>query len=553
MRDNLSPSPVRGGPFSQRTGGGVTTHRNDVARFSDRTKELLWYPVRTLRYVFTPPLAPPHQGEGDYSLRSLVLVALLMAAPCCAQLSLDAELDRAAARYAPAATPAPEQVDALVAKASEHYRAQRINDAVAALDKAAGVAFAAEATGKAFELSLTAAEMLRKAGRADEAAERFHQAALSNARDPRAAQAHATAIESLAATLDGAPAERLDQYAKLLEQHLSVWPQSPTAATVRWERVELLARRGQWDALFATVRAIGKEDPHYARSRELLVAAYAGLLAENRSAQSFDAAREELQPLIFVDPRAWPAEWSPLQRDAALVLARAAMDHHAEGLDYGKQLLRNAIGGRPMPDPSWERRAAVTLAVAMLAGGEMSEADAWLRRVHKGKPAEREQLLLTTLQQMRAQPDVCAQADRLLRSLGALEGEVRQDAQSAAALAAAGRTAEAKQLYEKLATERPDDRGVQIAYANLLGSSADSKDREAALGRWRLIESRSEAGSEGWFEARLERLRLLVATGKKEDAKKLLALTRLLAPTLGGDERRGEFEQIAKQLEQTSQ
>jgi hypothetical protein len=305
--------------------------------------------------------------------------------------------------------------------------------------------------------------------------------------------------------------------------------------------------------LLAAVRAVNNKDPHYERSRELLVAAYAALLAEDRSAQRFAAAREELQPLLFVDPTKWPDEWSPLQREAALVLARGALDHHAEGLDYGKRLLSKALEGRPLPDPSWERRAAVTLAVAMLAGGEMAEADAWLRRVHKGKTAEREQLLLTTLNNLRTNPGVCAEADRLLRSLSALEGEVRQDAQTAAALAAAGRTGESLRLYEQLTTERPDDRGVQIAYARLLGASDSAADREAALGRWRLIESRSEAGSDEWFEARLERLRLLIATGKHGDAKKLLALTRLLAPTLGGDERRAEFEQIAQQLEQTSQ
>jgi thioredoxin-like negative regulator of GroEL len=144
---------------------------------------------------------------------------------------------------------------------------------------------------------------------------------------------------------------------------------------------------------------------------------------------------------------------------------------------------------------------------------------------------------------------VCAEANRLLRSLGALEGEIRQDAQTAVALAAAGRNDEALQLYKQLASERPDDRGVQIAYAKLLGASSQAEDREAALGRWRLIEARSEAGSDVWFEARLERLRLLIATGKKADAKKLLALTRLLASGYGGDEQRAEFEKIARQLE----
>ncbi len=553
MRDILFPSPVRGGPFSQGTGGGVRTFNK--VRTGYRSKSLVHSPNRatSLRSVKTPPLAPPLKGEGNYALRLLLLVTLFVASPCNAQLSLDAELDRAAARYAPAATPAPEKVDALVAEAAEHYRAKRIDDAVAALDRAAGVAFAAEATGKAFELSLTAAEMLRKAGSAAEAAERFHQAALSNTRDPRAAQAHATAIEVLGATLDGAPAERLDQYAKLLDQHLSIWPESAAADTVRWRRVELVARRGQWDALLAAVRSVGPDDPHFDRSRELLVSAYAGLLVEDRSPKRFDAARDELQPLIFVDPRAWPAEWSPLQREAALVLARAAVVQHAEGLEYGKRLLVHALDDPPPPEPAWRRRAATLLVVAMLAGGEMTEADDWLRSVYKGKSAEREQLLITTLNHLRTDPGVGAGADRLLRSLGALEGEVRQDAQSAAALVAAGRDNEALQLYKQLAAERPDDRGVQIEYAKLLGSSTDAKDREASLGRWRLIESRSEAGSDGWFEARLQRLRLLIATGKRDDAKKLLALTRLLAPTLGGDERRAEFEQIAQQLEQASQ
>ncbi len=94
---------------------------------------------------------------------------------------------------------------------------------------------------------------------------------------------------------------------------------------------------------------------------------------------------------------------------------------------------------------------------------------------------------------------------------------------------------------------------MQVAYARLLGSSSDAKDREAAIGKWRIIETRSDAGSNNWFDARLERLKVLIAMGELDDANKLLALTRLLAPTLGGVERRAEFEQLAKQLEQASQ
>ncbi|WP_146445339.1 hypothetical protein [Botrimarina colliarenosi] len=476
-----------------------------------------------------------------------------MACSAAAQSPLDADLDRAAAGFERAATEAPDEVETLAAAAGAHYQDGHVDEAVAALDRAAALAFRAGATGRSFELSLTAAEALRSQGRLADAAERFQQAALRNPRDPRAAAAHATAIEALGATLDPARPDQLAAYAKLLEQHLATWSDAPTAQAARWGRVELLARRRQWEPLLDALAQIDAGDPHYERSRELLVAAHAGCLAEEPSKERLMTAWNDLQPLIFVNPTKWPDAWTPLQREAALTLARGALESDADGLENARRLLRQALAARPLPDPAWERRAAVTLVVSSLAAGDSGEAAKAIESAYPGPADERRQLLETTHRRLLARAgSLLDEADRLERSVVALEGGEGDGVGAAAALADAGRDADARRLYERLAAERPDDRGVQVAYARLLAQSKDAAERAAALARWRAIESRSNAGSDDWFEARLARVRLMTELGQHGDARKLLAITRLLEPTLGGDKRRAEFDELSKMLGEAS-
>lgn len=480
-------------------------------------------------------------------MRRLVAIAWLAATVAVGQSPLDADLDRALERRPPAATRGSSEVDRLVAVAAEHFRGGRSEPAVAALDQAAGVAYTSGATGWAFELSLTAAEAQRSAGEWLDAARRFRDAALSNTRDPRAAVAHLAACDAFALWLPNATEQELDEYNALLTQHATTWPQAASARSTEWRRTELLAQRKRWRELLDRLRPIPDTDPRREAKQRLLVAAYAASLRE--SSDELAAALPDLEAVILGTPRSWPGEWSVSQRDAAMVLSRHALAQ-ADSLDYARLMLRKAVRDAPSPPAEWRLRAVSLLVVAALAADDSRAASQWMSSFEEIDPDARQRLFESTREHVRAKPESLPQeADRLLASTRALAGDTRvSTGQRAAALADTGQDTAARQLYERLAAERPNDRGTQIAYAELLGAGTLPADHEAALAIWRKLEARSERATDAWFASRLGRLRMLVALGREEEATKLLRLTRLLAPSLGGAERAAEFAAVGETL-----
>lgn len=475
------------------------------------------------------------------------IVCWQLALSTLAQSPLDADLQRARNRYTPAAASEPTETERLAQEAAEHLRAGRSGPAVAALDRAAGAAYTSGATGRAFELLLTAAEIKRAGGELADAARRFQHAALSNPRDPRAASAHKTACETYASILPGADDATLSEYDAMLVEHAGTWPGKSTASEARLGRLKLLKRRRRWEELLQSVRPITPDDPQRAAKQALLVAAHAGLL---RRPEAFDAVRADLEPLVVGSPPGWPDAWSPMQRDAALVLGQAALGQGAKGVGYARKMLRASMHGQPAPPTGWQRRAACALVVSACAANDTVAATKWTRLLEEMPPEQAARLLATTRQRVAAAPsNLLAEADRLLASVRALAGKgTVSTGQRANALADSGQDAEALQAYERLAKERPNDRGVQVAYAKLLEASNAPPDHETAHAIWRELEGRSQRATDAWFTARLGRLRMLVKLGRHEEATKLLKLTRLLAPSLGGAERAAEFEAVGASL-----
>lgn len=479
------------------------------------------------------------------------MLALLLAGSAAGQSSLEADLDRARDRHQPAATKGTAGVDRLTAEAGEHLRAGRTDRAVAVLDRAAGLAYQSGATGRAFELALAAAEAQRSAREWLGAARRFRDAALTNPRDPRAATAHHTACETFARALATADEAELNEYDTLLAQHAATWPAASTAEATRWERVELLSRLGRYDEQVELARRVSPDDERRARAEQLLLSVHSRWLRRDPSAKRFASARADLEGLFLYAPTPWPAEWSELQREAAYTLARGALAQGESGWEYAKRVLRVALRNRPAPPPDWRRRAAVLLSIASMAANDRGAATEALAIAGGVSPATRQRLYASTAPRVRAVRDrkrLADEADRLEKTLALLAGQQPADgADKAVALLAAGRQAEALKLYEELADQRPHDRDVQVAYAKLL-NEGDGSAQETALAIWRRLEARSGRSTPAWFEARLGRLRMLVRLGRRDEAAKLLELTRLLTPSLGGAESAAGFEAVGQSL-----
>jgi hypothetical protein len=117
----------------------------------------------------------------------------------------------------------------------------------------------------------------------------------------------------------------------------------------------------------------------------------------------------------------------------------------------------------------------------------------------------------------------------------------------AAALGLAGDRARALSEYEQLASQFPDDGELQEAIAAILVESPDANVLRQGLAKSREIQRRSPPPSPLWFRARLLEIQCLLRLGERDEAGKLIELTRVLHPDLGGPDMAGRFAELAEQ------
>lgn len=462
-----------------------------------------------------------------------------------------------------ASSPTASNPQSLIHAAEHLYHAGRVEEAIATYDRAAK-AFAEQGDAeKSFEAALTAATIEKARGEMLAAARRYRQLALHQPEHPQAAVAHQAAILALADQLRANPSRSddaaLSQYGEMLAEHLAKWSNASTVDDVRWWQAQFLANRGQSAEALAALAILPGDSTHAAEGISLAGDLYEQAIAalpqdSTVSGDLLVQATRHLQPLVLKNDQRWPTEWTPLQRAAALELARLHLKYGPQGHDYAQRMLLAALRGAPVPEPEWQADAAPLLIVALVRGGQTRDALQWLQQTTGQKSSDALSLLDALLAELQSAPEArkSALAGVLLTAVDATAAAAKGDAEMqsllvryrAAALAGLNRDQEAIVLYNTLAPQRSRDGAVQEEYAQVLSRSDGTADREQGLQQWQRVERGSRQGSPRWFRARLARIQLLKELGHGEEAAKLLALTRLVHPDLGGEEMRGRFEAI---------
>lgn len=467
---------------------------------------------------------------------------------------------------AAAAIATPEEdgsIDSLVAAAEYFFRAGQPGKAIDAYDRAAGVAFRRGARGRAFELALAAAAIHQSQSNWVEAGKRFRRAALAGATHPDAPVAHRAAGVCVSQALrserptpaeSGASPDESEalwkEYTSILTEHLATWPAAESAGECRWWLIAAHGVRRSWAEQLSALEGVEATDPRYDEAIDRRGRASAHLAEQlfaagddQRAKQAIVAGSAKLAAIVLRDDGDWPRVWQPTQRVAALAAARlrlrlAAADPGAA--DYAKKMLLAALGGSPDPSADWASKATPTLAAALACRGELDKA-----RVYKDRypPRTREAAapLLDALRRRLDARSIDAEAAGalLLSVLDDLDEDDDADGAwrlpyRAAALAATGGGDGALSAARAAAAAEPDNAIAQERLARLLADRPGQADRRDALTMWRDIEQRSRGGSPRWFRARLARLELMTRLGRHDEAVKLLAITRVLHPTLGG-------------------
>jgi hypothetical protein len=417
---------------------------------------------------------------------------------------------RAETLLAATAAAAPTGDVALLVKAAESFYQQgNLDRAVELYDRAFEKAREAKDDNAAMTVGFTAAAIERSRRRHDVAAVRLLKLVAALPDHARAPEAHLAAVYETADTLREATAdgELLAGYSKLLEEHVRRWPLDPTA-TQAWHLLGLLRRQQGHKAEAAAALEKSLPQPLPATpSPAVRGAAWAAVrlwaeLPEDRWTRIFDVVGY-LQTSAEGDAEKASAE-------AWLVLAEVGLGRYAEAESRAKKM------AAPLSDDD----ASI---VARL--GELAEK----------RPLEvRPQISAVTLRMI-----------ELRRSSNAGAAPTRAEAQ---ALTIAGRTAEARKVWEAIAAASPRDASLQEEYAEFLLAQSDPDSAVVAAAKWREIERASAESSDRWYRARLGLARAYLQSGDKARAAQIIELTTALHPDLGGAAMKTKFEEVLREI-----
>ncbi len=395
--------------------------------------------------------------------------------------------------------------------------------------------------------------------------------------DPRAAEAHLLAAWTLGKLDEQHPSPaRRAAYLARLQEHLSKFPDSPTRIEAQWSLAVDAIQHREWLTAIDDLEAI---PPNHARAsaaaNQLPYCYEQGLatLIEQPERQAWEQRAESALAQHLVRWPKPPAGWTLVQSENALrwarVLLRLQDRRYADADPLLAQILHSReVEAREMArdgtrlDPAWDRLvpAATQLRIISLAGlGRLVEAEKLFAAATTAAP-EDVLAILSGLSKLAASLDEAAQRDlgrvqltaarQLDRQRSTLTPKVARqvDRCLAEAYTATGDLPEAIAIYETLRKAHPKDRSLLESIGTLSVKRGQPADLKRAKSIYRQLESFDPAGSPAWLRTRLTTARVCLQLGEKTECQKLLKVTRILYPELGGKGLRGEYAELERAM-----
>lgn len=445
----------------------------------------------------------------------------------------------------------------LMRLAGSYYRGGKIAEAVAAYDRASATAQQAGDSGAAFDAALAAATIERERKELRGAIDRYRKLAIEWPKNAKAPEAHLLAVHAAAQLAAGQQPPQLDEYRGLLGEHVANWPAAATASQAWWWLGRLAEHEHDSREALAAFQHVKSNHPQYAEAVEAAGRCYAQLVAESRG-QSAEHERLAGEAVSYFERLIAAAKSrskdDPADRAAALAAARIALADLPQGAAKAEALISAALTRATDAPPEWKTTARGLLVAALAANGQVDQAEKLLQQIPidatadalavsqllgdaRGR-ASREAARKLARLELTVLDDLLLARDKI--DAKALPGIARQ---RAAALAAAGRRAEALAALRALAAENPRDGQTQEDLAALM-AGGDRESQKAALEQWRLVASKSRPGSPRWLRAHYGLARTQLDLGNPQQASNVIKLVAAAHPDLGGAQMKASFEQL---------
>ncbi len=447
--------------------------------------------------------------------------------------------------------------------------------AATAYEQASQVATLEGKPGLAAEFSYTQASIEIEAGHFEQASQLLSEYQTHYPGDARAADAHLLAAWTLGKLHEQrpGPASRAAYLAKLKE-HIAKFPDSPTHIEAEWSLAVDAIQHQEWSVAIDFLEAI---PPDHARAVD--AAAQLPYCFEQALAQLTDKLPrqkwdERAESSLARQLASWPpppAGWTLAQSQNALRWARVLLQLRDRRYADAEKLLLQILHSRDVEsreiardesklDPQWDQLvpAATQVRIISLAGlGRSGEAETMFSAATTASP-EDVLAILSGLSELAAGLDEPARHDlgriqlaaarRLDRQRSTLNPEmaIHVDRCLAEAYTATGDLPEAIAIYETQLKAHPRDRQFLETIGTLSVKRGQPADLKRAKAVYRQLESFDPAGSSAWLRTRLTVARVCFQLGDKVECQKLLKVTRILYPELGGVELQAEYLELEK-------
>ncbi len=462
----------------------------------------------------------------------------------------------------------------LVRKARSGFSSLTVDEAIVRFDAAIAVALKRPPEGGTTNLLLelrdSRATLLFQAKRFEEAATAFRELAEAP-RHERSAATHLLWAFCLGKQFESEPTnERRTQFVAALRSLRERYPDLPEAAEAAWLLGQMLERQKQFLEAMDCFATVPESHTRFADSWAGVARCHeqqiARLRREGKPTSEAEAAGvRQLEPVAT----AILETFNPVQRrgqetraervlkeaqaELLVRLARLMLEQHPADDKTADRFLEFVIAHAH--DREWLKLAKQLRVVSLAGQRRIDEAERLIESLEAAGPEE----LLTLLDGLSAvatRSDVGTQrlvADLQLRASQSLNDAAAKltDSQRlrllrarAEAFAATGQPTKAVAVFQQLVEKSPRDAKL-LRTAAELSESLDSKEAtQQAKSYWRRLEGLLKAGSLEWLDARWHVIRCSRRLGEQAEADKLLKVTKLLYPDLGGKAMRERFKDL---------
>ncbi len=462
---------------------------------------------------------------------------------------------------------------ALVAQARAAYVAGRAAEAMKAYSSACDLAQENGQEALAFEVGTTLAGILAENEHWEELVQRVDLLTVAWPDHTSVPEINLWRIYGLGKLLDREPTEeRRAAYAQALEDHLQKFAKSPTAGEVESLQGRLAETEKRYaDAMAAYARVA---DDHKLGSTAAAGLARCGVLRmlEDREAGRHERTDDQqLVELLSSKLKTLPEQtsaWNDAQAElvyhavkAWLLVEPARLSEAERWVGLLEQATRISDDSEEESDQRLGLRQRIApLRLVILAGRGQPQQTSQVMKTLSGAGVFELLAVVEELGQLETSGSETARRNLIETQLTAAEmldrrgteltpaQQQRLDLALAKSYFATSQPAKAIAAYQRILDRSPRDVELLRRLGTLLQARNEQECRQLSKTCWQRAEGLLKQGSEDWLDARWHLIESCLLTGELERARKLMAVTKLLYPKLGGSELSQRYAELEARM-----